>query len=159
MKSEENYQVTATLSDVPIFGSISMQAKQDGNVSYMKGLLGSESYTETVGGDVYEYSKNFSDNWTKTKKEADETESDSTKALFTELFADLVNPSSYVEVEKNKYKQKDGVEFENCDNVVIIFNGDTCTIEMDFVYIGFQVHATMVISDVGEVEITLPEVK
>ena len=159
MEKEKNFKATATLSNIPLIGSITMQAKQDGNVFYMEGLSGSETYTETVGDDVYEYTKDSEGNWIKTKKESGESDEKSTKDELTDFFADLADLNKYTKVEKNRYEQKEDVEFENCDSVSVTLDGDECIVEMDVTYLIFTVHAKIVISDVGEVELTLPEVK
>ena len=157
LKSENNFKATATLSDIPFLGSLTVETKQDGNVFYMKGL-GSETYTETVGQDVYEYSKDISGNWIKTKIEGGESDEESTKDKFAGFFADLADPEKYTRVADNRYEQKEGVQFKNCDNVSITIVDGECIIEMEVIYI-VEVHATIVVSDIGEVEITLPSVK
>ena len=157
LQSKDNFKATATLSDIPLFGSLTIDMKQDGNLFYMKGL-GSETYTETIGDEVYEYSKDSSGNWTKTKKAGGESDEESTKDKFAGFFADLADPEKYTRVADNRYEQKEGVEFKNCDNVSITLVDGECIIEMEVIYI-VEVHATIVVSDIGEVEITLPSVK
>lgn len=156
MEREENYQMTITLSDIPFFGTITIQTKQDGNISYTSGF-GEESYTETVGDDVYEYTKDSSDNWIKEKLESDD-ESDSTSDQLTDDFEELFNPENYDKVEKNKYEQKSNVHFDDYDNVVITIDDDTYTIEMDMSSEGMVMHAKIVISKIGAVELVLPKV-
>ena len=157
IERENNFKATATLSDIPLFGSLTIETKQDGNLFYMKGLS-SETYTETIRDDVYEYAKDSSGNWTKTKKAGGESDEESTKDKFADFFADLADPKKYTKVADNKYVQKEGVQFENCDNVSITLVDGECIVEMEVTYI-VKVNATIVVSDVGEVEITLPEVK
>ena len=155
MEKEENYQLNITMSDIPFFGTITMVAKYDGNVSYSSGF-GEESYTERVGNVVYEYTKNSSDKWIKEKQTSEDGDDDLTDDMFTA--EELFNPKNYKKVEKNKYEQKDDVDFDNYDNVVITIDNDTCMIEMDMSSDGMVMHAKIVISKIGEVELVLPQV-
>lgn len=156
MEKEDSYQMAITLSDIPFFGTITMQTKQDGNISYTAGF-GEETYTEKIGDDVYEYTKDSSGNWIKEKQESeDEDESDSTD--ITDDFEELLNPKNYDKVEKNKYEQKDDVHFDDYDNVIITLDDGTCTLEMDIISDGMVMHAKIVISKLGEIELVLPKV-
>lgn len=158
MKKEDNYQLTITLSDIPLFGTIKMQAKQDGNVSYTS-AWGFGSYTERVGDDIYEYTKDLSSgNWIKEKQEsADESESNTT--IDQLLFEGLLDIKNYYKVNKNMYKQKNDVHFDDYHNVVITLDGDSCTINMDATSEGTVMHVEIVISNIGRVELILPEVQ
>lgn len=159
MEKENNYSMTITMSDIPLFGTISMQIKMDGNVTYTPAVLfGEETYTERVGNDVYTYTKDANGNWMKVKQE-NTAGSDSTANQFAEDFVELLNPKNYKKDGKNKYVQKDDVDFESYDNVVITFENDSCIIEMDVISGGMILRTKIVISDVGDVELTLPKVE
>ena len=153
MEKEDSYQLAITLSDIPFFGTITMQTKQDGNISYTAGF-GEETYTEKVGDDVYEYTKDSSGNWIKEKQEnEDEDDSDSTD--ITDDFEELLNPKNY---HNRQNEHHSSVHFDDYDNVVITLGDGTCTLEMDITSGGMVMHAKIVISKIGEVELVLPEV-
>ena len=158
MEKENNYQITITMYDIPFLGTLTMQEKVDGNVTYTPAVLfGEESYTERVGDDVYTYTKDSNDKWVKEKEESSGA-TDSTANNFAEDFADLLNPKNYKKESKNKYVQKDDVKFDAYDNVVITIDDDCLTIEMDVISEGMTFRTKIVISDIGDVELTLPKV-
>lgn len=158
MEKADNYQMTVTMSDIPLFGTLTIQTKVDGNITYTPAILfNEESYTEYVGDDVYKYTKDSDGKWTKEKQESEE-ESESTSDQFSKDFEDIFNPKNYDKVAKNKYEQKSDVHFESYDDVVIILDDDSCTIEMSAISEGMTFRVKIVISDIGDVELTLPKV-
>jgi hypothetical protein len=76
------------------------------------------------------------------------------------MFKELMNLENYEEVEgkKNVYRQKEGVEFEGFKNVTITIEKGTCTIQMILYTGGMALDATLVISNVGKIDLTLPKV-
>lgn len=159
MEKENNYQMTVTMSDIPFFGTMSFYTKVDDNVSYISAFLfEAESYTERVGDDVYTYTKDSNDKWVKVKNESN-VEDNSTVNQFSKDYAELLNPKNYEKDGKNKYVQKDDVKFDSYDNVVITIDDDCLTIEMDVTSEGMIFRVKIVISDVGDVELTLPKVE
>ena len=161
LEKNESYHMSATISGIPILGSISLERMVDENVTYTSAFLfSSEQYTEVVGDDTYVYTKSSGGEW--TKKKADSS-SNTTDDMIEDLIGDvdeLANPKNYERVkgEKYKYKQKDDVDFGGCKDVVITIADDTVTIEMTVSFQGMDMPATVVISRIGEVELTLPEV-
>ena len=151
----KNYHLTATV------GSFSFEQKVDGNVTYTSSfLLSPEQYKEVVGDEAYIYTKNSSGEWTKKKSE---NSGNAMNDMLEELVGDLdelTNPKNYKKVkgEKNKYAQKDNVNFEGCKDVVITIEEDKVIVEMIIDFEGLNFHTTVVISEIGEVELTLPEV-
>lgn len=157
---KQNFQMDIVLSGIPIFGSVAIGCEIDGNVQHIpQGTFISESYVETVDGKQYVYSKDESGAWRKTESEIGED------GLFSaiqdnELLQKLVDPDNYESVEgkKNVFRQKEGVEFENCKDIVITLEKDSCTIEMILYTSGMALDALIVISNIGKINLTLPQV-
>ena len=59
--------------------------------------------------------------------------------------------------KENTYKQKKDVTFDNFEDVTITIEEDSCTIEMMSTDEGYGVK--LVISKIGEIELTLPTVE
>ena len=161
LEKNESYHMSATISGIPILGSISLERMVDGNVTYTSAfLLSSEQFIEVVGEDTYLYTKSSDGTWTRKKTDSSSNTADD---MIEDLIGDvdeLTNPKNYERVkgEKYKYKQKDDVDFGGCKDVVITIADDTVTVEMTVSFQGMEMPATVVISRIGEVELTLPEV-
>ena len=156
MRDADSAQMTMTMSDVPFLGTITMITKHDGNIEYTSGsLISDESYIETINDLRYEYTKNDDGKWIKSLITEDESEDDSND--LTTLFE---NPENFEKVEgkENTYKQKSSVTFDDFDNVVITIEDDTCTIEMTMISDDMICGCKIVISHIGEIELTLPDV-
>ena len=158
----DNYRMSATVSGIPLFGSLTLEQEVDGNVTHTSAFLFSpEQYKEVVGEETYVYKKSSSDKWTKTKSDG---QGNSMNDMIEDLIGDvdnLTNPKNYEKVkgEKNKFRQKDGVEFDGCKDVVITLEDDKITVEMTIDFEGMQLPTTVTIYDIGEVELTLPTVE
>lgn len=158
MERVDSCQIDITMSDVPLFGTITMATKIDGNIQYTPAVLfGEEQYIETVGDTEYVYTKGEDGKWTKSINE--ETEDDSSLDS-EELIRELFNSENYekVEGEENTYKQKSDVTFDEYEDVKITVNEDSCTVEMKATSEGIVFGLKMVIHKLGEIELTLPEV-
>ena len=159
-----NYQMSAVISDVPLLGSMTIQRKIDGNIEYTPStLFGDEEYIEIVGDVKYSYTKNDDGNWikaeiTETENSSDNGTSDSTSS---ESILELLNSKNYEKVkgEKNTYKQKRDVVFDNFEDVVIYIGDNSLTIEMTMTLEKISCEAKVVFSKIGEIELTLPEVE
>ena len=83
-----------------------------------------------------------------------------TSITTSDVFNEIINPDNYepVEGEKNVYRQKVDVTFDLCKNVVIYLEKDSCTITMIAYSDGMALETTIVISNIGKVDITLPAV-
>lgn len=155
MTAAESYQMSVTMSNVPLFGTFTMTTKVDGNIQYTPAVMfNEEEYTETVGDVQYKYTKNDEGKWIKTQSEAEE---DSSGITSDESMDDLFNPQNYKKVkgEKNTYKQKEDVTFDNFKDVIMTVEENSCTIEMVSTE-GYDVK--LVVSKIGEIELTLPVV-
>ena len=158
MEKADSYQMSITMSDVPLFGTFTMTTKVDGNIQYTPAVMFSEEeYTETVDGVKYKYTKDDSGKWTKEK---DETNDDDSSVYGDESMAKLFNPDNYEKVkgEENTYKQKSDVTFDDYEDVKITIEDDSCTIEMKAISDGITFGVKIVISKIGEIELTLPKV-
>ncbi len=154
---KQNFQMDVVLSGIPLFGSVAISCEVDGNIQHIPdGTFTSESYVETVDGKQYTYAKDENGKWTKT-----ESENDILSGMQdNEMLQKLVNPDNYelVEGKKNVYRQKDGVEFDNCKNVVVTLEKNSCTIEMILYTDGMALDALIVISNIGKMNLELPKV-
>lgn len=157
MRSAESAQLTVTMYDLPFFGTVTMVSKHDGNIDYTAGsLISEETYTETLDDVKYKYTKNENGKWTKALSENDKDDSEDSND-FTKL---MENPDNFeaVEGKPNTYKQKSSVVFDEVDNVTITIEEESCTIEMMMITEDLTCRCVVVISHIGEIELTLPEV-
>ena len=154
----DSYQMSITMSDVPFFGTFTMTTKVDGNIQYTPAVLfDEEEYIETIGDVKYKYTKDDSGKWTKEKEE---TNDDDSSIYDDESMAQFFNPDNYEKVkgEENTYKQKSDVTFDDYEDVKITIEDDSCTIEMKAISDGMTFGVKIVISKIGEIELTLPKV-
>lgn len=157
---KQNFQMDIVLSGIPIFGAVALTCEVDGNIQHIPAAnFVSESYIETVGDKRYTYTKDDTGKWTKTESDVDDDD------LFgnlqeNEAFQELMNLENYEEVEgkKNVYRQKEDVAFDGFKNVTIILEKGTCTIEMILYTSGMALDTVIVISNIGEMNLTLPKV-
>ena len=162
LNKDKNYHMTATVSGIPFVGSLTMDQLVDGNVTFTSAFLfSSDQYKEIVGEDTYIYTKDSSGKWTKTKSDGS---GNSTEDMIEDLVGDideLTNPKNYEKIkgEKNKYQQKESVEFEGCKDVVITIEDGKITVAMTIDFEGIDLPTTVVITEIGEIELTLPEVE
>lgn len=158
MEKADSYQMSVTISDVPLFGTFTMTTKVDGNIQYTPAVMfNEEEYVETVGDVKYKYTKDDAGKWTKAKE--DSTDDDSS-VYDDESMKKLFNPDNYEKVkgEENTYKQKSDVEFDDYEDVKITIEEDSCTIEMKAISDGMNFGVKIVISKIGEIELKLPEI-
>ena len=158
MVKANSYQMVITMSDIPLFGTISLVAKVDGNIQYTPAFMfQGEQYTETDGDVKYTYTKDDDGNWTKEKGDADDDDSD---FFGSEEMKEIFNSENYEKVEgkENTYKQKSDVEFDEFEDVTITIEEDSCTIEGKVTSDGMTCKMKVEISKIGEIELTLPEV-
>lgn len=157
MDSADSYQVSLTMSGVPFFGTITVITKVDGNIQYSSVAMSDmEEYIETVENVKYKYTKNDDGTWSKTQDTEEMSDSSVTDDETLEIF---FNPDNYEKVdgEKNTYKQKKGISFDDFEDVVMTIEEDSCTMEMVSIEEGYDVK--IVISKIGEIELTLPTVE
>ena len=157
IEKDGNYQIEATVNDIPLFGSISVKYMSDGNISYTSAsLLTEEAYKEKSGDDVYVYTKTENGTWVKTKQ----AEGEDTLEDLKEKYEDLLDLKNYQKIkgQKNTYKLKDDVKLEGFENVVATFDKGKCVVTCTVTIYGMQVNATIVVSEIGNVKLTLPKV-
>ena len=154
---KQNFQMDIVLSGIPLFGSVALTCEVDGNIQHIPAATFiSESYIETVDDKQYTYSKDENGKWTKTESENGMLGN----LKDNEMLKDLVDPDNYepVEGKKNTYRQKADVEFEDCKNVTITIEKDSCTIEMILYTDGMALETLIVISEIGKMDVKLPDV-
>lgn len=157
MEKADSYQMSVTMSDVPLFGTFTMTTKVDGNIQYTLAVMfDEEEYIETVGDVKYKYTKDGSGKWTKEKEDSP----DDSSIYGDESMEKFFNPDNYEKEkgEENIYKQKSDVEFDDYEDVKITIEEDSCTIEMKAISDGLTFGVKIVISKIGEIELKLPEV-
>ena len=154
---KQNFQMDIVLSGIPLFGSVALTCEVDGNIQHIPAATFiSESYIETVDDKQYTYSKDENGKGTKTESENGMLGN----LKDNEMLKDLVDPDNYepVEGKKNTYRQKADVEFEDCKNVTITIEKDSCTIEMILYTDGMALETLIVISEIGKMDVKLPDV-
>ena len=154
---KQNFQMDIVLSGIPLFGSVALTCEVDGNIQHIPAATFiSESYIETVDDKLYTYSKDENGKWTKNESENGMLGN----LKDNEMLKDLVDPDNYepVEGKKNTYRQKADVEFEDCKNVTITIEKDSCTIEMILYTDGMALETLIVISEIGKMDVKLPDV-
>ena len=159
IEKTKSYQMVITMSDIPIFGTMSITTKVDGNIQYTPEVLMSpEQYIETVGDIRYVYAKGEDGNWTKAQEEV---EKDSSDLDDFEEMKDFFNPENFeaVEGKEKTFKQKKDVTFDDFSEVVVTLTDDGCTLETKATSKGMVMSVKIEISHIGEIELTLPEVK
>ena len=139
-----------------------IKIEMDGNVIHIPDVLsGEESYIEKVGGETFEYTKDETGKWVKSKSEDDPT----LDLLNEDDLMELIDSNNYYLVEgtKNVYRQKDDVRFEKFKDVTITLEEDSCKIDM-IAYVEVSIFGEMaltthiVISNIGEMNVKLPSV-
>lgn len=154
----EKYEMTIEILDIPLLGSVSIRSKFDGNIQYTPAtLFTDEKYVEKVGDTKYTYTKNNDGVWIKTAKADEDESSDITES---EEIKELLNLDNYEKIdgEKNAYKLKDGVVFEEFKDVIFHLGDDSCTIDLTLSLAGLKCKGRIIISNVGKVDLTLPKV-
>ena len=157
LMTKKNFEMQVSLYGIPLFGSIAFVVEMDGNVTHIPDLyFVEECYVEKVGDETFNYTKDESGKWVKTKND-DDSVSD---LLDEDALKELIDHNNYelVEGTTNVYRQKESVQFENFKNVTITLEKDSCTIEMISYMEGMALETQIVISKIGQVDITLPKV-
>lgn len=170
MKKAGSYQILITTFDPYDGEEYSSTLKTDGNIHHaLDPETNLQTYCEIVGDVAYIYIKDGSE-WEKEKIE----NIDSlpwTVTLDRFIYRLLDNPDHYEKVtnEENVYKLKDDIDLvldyeqdERYDpkatTVKITIADDSCTIDASISTMDITVDITMVISKIGEIELTLPNV-
>ena len=157
LEKEESAKLNMTIYiEIPDYGEYkeTVVMKVDGNVEYYEDSTGEVYYVETVDQTEYTYTKDESGKWIKTAAPVEEDSS--TDSDIWELF----NYDNYEKVrgEKNTYRQKENCEIMGYDDLEHYIDKDTCVIRGEMIIEGISCDFKLVISQVGEVELTLPKV-
>ena len=156
-KSDNNYQISCSLTEKSTSSRFVITIQVDGNVQYMPENIDlgiDEIYTEYIDDYEISYTKNAKGEW---KKSLDELSEDN---AFNFDNDDIFNADNYEKIkgEKNSYRQKKDVIFQNFENVIMTIAKDSCTLECQMITDGIVVDAKIVISKLGEMKLTLPNV-
>ena len=157
LMQKRNFEMAVSVSGIPLFGSISFAVEMDGNVTHIPDLfLVEECYVEKVGNETFSYTKDENGNWVKTKNE----DNSSSELLNEDALKELIDYNNYdlVEGTNNVYRQKDSVQFENFKDVTITLEKDSCKIEMIAYAEGMTLETQIVVSKIGQMNVTLPKV-
>ncbi len=159
LSKEKNCQIILTVEDVPLLGNISVTFKMDGNKQYRTGVLGmGERYLETVDGTTYQYTHILGDKWVKTQKKQDED---------SEKYENLMQEAQEIFVKENfkkvkgeglTYRQRSNVTFDSFRDVTVRFEKDACTITGKVDMDGVLVSVKILVNEIGQVSLTLPQV-
>ncbi len=154
IEKKENFKMTMsiTIEDV---GKITQTAYVDDNIMYYPentALMTEEYYVESMEDSVVEYRKNQNKKWEKTTKEKDDA--------FNLETNDIFNVENYKRdsEDKNVYRQKKDVIFDNFEDVVITFYDESVVIEGNMTMEMVKYEVKIVISEIGEQQLTLPSV-
>ena len=157
MQESGSYKISVTVYGMPFYGDMSITTEFDGNVKYTPdSIAGKEKYVESSGGFEYVYTKNANGEWQKSDAKAQ----GSSLGVGEKAMQNLFDPEKYdVSGKGDKvYTQKKGVSFSGYSDVVMEFTDDTCTIDLKIVASGESYSAKIVISELGKVDLKLPEV-
>lgn len=177
LESAGNYQISVTKND-SLVGITTSTMKIDGNIwlvpistyssverqtpegeTYIEYVASEEDvYIEYIGNDYYMYVQNEEGVWSKTQNDTMKEILEMTKDLIVGQFLDHDNFEKVEGKDRTYQKRKntsfdiENISFDNID-VVVVIEKDSCTIEM--IYDTGDV-ATIVISEIGNVKLTLP---
>lgn len=164
----ESYQISATVTNVPILGEINFVQMVDGDISYTPAIYSSgnkiadEKYKKTEGKDVYIYSRGSDGEWTRRLKT--DIESSIEEEIANELLSDIevilkLKNFEKVKGEKHTYRQKDNVRFDRFSSVVIVIGDGEIKVSFFAEILGLHFPATLVLSHIGEIDLALPDLR
>jgi len=153
MQKNENYKMTLVFS-VEGVGKITQYCYIDGKIAYYPentALETEEYYVEFVDDYSIHYRKNEGGKWEKSIEE-NETNLETN---------DILNADNFQKdkEDKNVYRQKKNVVFDNYEDVVITFSEDTVVIECVMILDMVEYDVKILLSEIGEQDLTLPSVK
>ena len=165
---ENNYQITLTIEDFPILGKIRDDKKIDGNISYGRDelVVGDMRYIEETDVEKYFYKKYYG-KWQKVLL-TEENKSFSELDYIQDSIDILFNQNNYEKIKKNVFELKKGVGYnilgpqdENdyfIESAVVTVNEDSCVFEIEAYMSSIYYKMTVVFSEIGNINLTLPEV-
>ncbi|MFH5881320.1 hypothetical protein [Liberiplasma polymorphum] len=160
MEEVESYRMDMTISNVPLFGTLTFTFKVDGDLSYTSNPLGGEgTYTKTVDGEEYDYILQTNGTYVLSDT-PNETNDELNSILLDDLnYDDFEETSKGVwELTKERIYLNDE-ETEYMKDVVIILNADGYidTITFSMVSDGMNVDVEIDISGYNNTTVQLPE--
>lgn len=153
IEKEKNFKMTISMTVEDV--KITQTSYVDGNVMYYPentALMTEEYYVVNMENSVAEYRKNADNKWEKTIQENNDA--------FNLETNDIFNVENYKRdsEDKNVYKQKKDVLFDNFEDVVLTFYDESvvleCNMTMEMVKYGVKI----VLSEIGEQKLTVPSI-
>lgn len=158
MEDLDSYTMEITMSNIPIFGSMTVLMKIDGDMIYTSNIYSGESYSKMIDGEEYEYYEEggqyiLSD----TPIESDDDEIDSG-------LLDLIDYDDFEESKNGEWTLKsdkvylDDEETTYIKSVVLKVNDDGYITSMSFEMVteGMKVDVEALFSDFNNTNVQLP---
>ena len=154
IERSDNMEIEIVLSYTGYDRSYVIAMKRDGNLTYVSSIVSGEAekeyYLETKGNITYQYLNNGT-KWVKTIYEDNY---DFDQSTTNELLA-LLDPDNYDEIrgKRKTYRQKNTVEFDTFEDVVLTIDGNEMFIEASAdSYLNFSIS----IFNIGKTKVKLP---
>ena len=147
IEEDNNYSITISV-DAPLMGKEKVTVKLDGNAYHKPDT---DTYIKICNDGNYVYRKLIDNSWSAYKSEQD------IDVDPLDDYEEILDHESYEKVEKNIYKQKDHVKFDDFEDVVIEVIDDGLTIEAEMSVEGITCDIKVEIFDIGKTEVTLPQ--
>ena len=163
LEEKQNYEVEMSVTGVPLLDELAITFSVDENVKHFsETLLTNEIYVETLDGKSYVYTKSLlGDEWEKAEMDALSVDlSDFSDILSEDAVESLLDIRNYdISVDDELVlTQKEDVEFDFCKDVVLTVSSDSCSFELTVEFLEVECTATVVISNIGKVNLSLPAV-
>jgi len=135
MDSAESYRMDMTMNNIPLFGTMSLVLKVDGDISYMSNPFGEPVYTKTIDGVEYEYVLNENDVLELSDTPMDMEDADETEDYLSDIEAvdfeqDEENDLVWTYTLERMYLNADETEYMS--DIVITLDDDGMIDSMTF---------------------------
>jgi len=135
MDSAESYRMDMTMNNIPLFGTMSLVLKVDGDISYMSNPFGDPVYTKTIDGVEYEYVLNENDVLELSDTPMDMEDADETEDYLSDIEAvdfeqDEENDLVWTYTLERMYLNADETEYMS--DIVITLDDDGMIDSMTF---------------------------
>lgn len=159
MEETKNCTIDMKMTDIPLFGTMTMSMEIDDNVTHtLESLFSDETYEEEVNGKTYTYVKDEDGNWTKTESEI---EPDDGTPSEDEMASFLKEENFKLTKEENGvkyYTQKEGADLEGLVDATVELAKDYVIIKGSMTESGMTMGVEYKISKIGTTKVTLPKV-
>lgn len=158
MEELDSYTMEITMSNIPIFGSMTILMKTDGDMLYTSNIYSGETYSKFIDGEEYVYIENNGEYvLSDTPIESDDDNIDS-GLLDTIDFEDFEKDDNGDWVLKTDKVYLDDEETTYMRNVTITVNDDGYITSMTFEMMseGMKIDVEALFSDFNDTEVQLP---